>query len=512
MTSAALRREARLQRIQKLASTKEDEESNSSEEVQLSTIAASDDKVAKLLTKNEDDLLNFVVKVNKIYQEKLNRPAPFMTFVLCGMQSAGKSTIMERFLSAVLNIIQEGTGTRCPLDTTCIHDDSLEEPRCDLSGEDLLSSNGGEGLSVADVFGAITIHNKKLADEDRFSTKELRLVYRSKNVQNMRFVDTPGIISNKGQGKDNRKDIQDILRSTMRRPNTKLCVLLEPKEFSTNPIIDFCDETFGSRKWTDSSIFIMNKFDKQFGDSRSGSKANKFFHEFHENKIYPHLVMTPTLDKEDLPVGELFMKRQQLLMNATDEEKINFEHWIHGHEKFLQENPEDELLKQATRDRIGFETTKSIMRRTMLEDTARRLPEVLKSLRNDLGLYQNKLKMLKEKEKFNDADEVKKVIGKMLLQVQCRMEAYLDGDLETSLKMSDILQTLDEELLDEEDSEWCTRELNHHSSAEDEWRKRLSILAEAGYPSEIQADKKFHGGKQIQRAIETFWLVMIGEK
>ncbi len=50
----------------------------------------SDNKIAKLLAKNEDDLLNFVVKVNKVYQEKLKRPPPFMTFVICGMQSAGK--------------------------------------------------------------------------------------------------------------------------------------------------------------------------------------------------------------------------------------------------------------------------------------------------------------------------------------------------------------------------------------------------------------------------------------
>ena len=483
---------------------------NSQEEDQGLLNGNCDNKIAKLLAKNEDDLLNFVVKVNKVYQEKLNRPAPFMTFVICGMQSAGKSTIMERFLSAVLNIIQEGTGTRCPLDTTCIHDDSLIEPICDLSGEELSCDMAGEGLNVADVFESITKHNKNLAKEDRFSTKELRLVYRAKNVQNMRFVDTPGIISNRGQGKDNRKDIQDILRNTMKRPNTKLCVLLEPKEFSTNPIIDFCDETFiGDRKWIENSIFIMNKFDKQFDDSRSGSKANNFFQEFHDNNIFPHLVMTPTLLKEDLPVEELYKKRQELLNSAAEEEKSRFENWILGHERFLQENPDDELLHHATRSRIGFDTTKSIMRTVMLEDTALRLPEVLKSLRDDLGKYQNKLKTLEVKKKFNDANEVKIVIGSMLQQIQRRMGAYLDGDLETAVKMPHVLQTLDEELQDEEDSEWCSRILNHHTEAEEDWRNRLSDL---DYPVPIQAEKKFHGGKQIQRAIKVFGLVMIGKK
>ena len=103
---------------------------------------------------------------------------------------------MERFLNAPLNIVQEGTGTRCPLDTTCIHDGSLAQPRCELSGDELDPSRAGDNLSTEEVFAAITDHNKELGDQDKFSTKPLTLVYRASNVQNMRFVDTPGIIAN----------------------------------------------------------------------------------------------------------------------------------------------------------------------------------------------------------------------------------------------------------------------------------------------------------------------------
>jgi hypothetical protein len=203
-----------------------------------------------------------------------------------------------------------GTGTRCPLDTTCVHENDLTEPRCELSGEELDDQMSGDDMSMDAVFKAITEHNKRLAEEGRFITMPLNLVYRANNVQNMRFVDTPGIISNKGQGKGNRQDIQDILRATMKKENTKLCVLLEPKEFSTNPSIDFCDETFGGgRQWTENAIFLMTKFDKQILDSRTGSKANKFFDEFRANNITPHLVITPTLPKEDLPLADLFKER-----------------------------------------------------------------------------------------------------------------------------------------------------------------------------------------------------------
>ena len=62
-------------------------------------------KFAKLLSQNEDDLLTFVADINKLYQEKLDKPAPFVTFVICGMQSSGKSTIMERFMNAPVSFV-----------------------------------------------------------------------------------------------------------------------------------------------------------------------------------------------------------------------------------------------------------------------------------------------------------------------------------------------------------------------------------------------------------------------
>ena len=278
--------------------------SNDNSNASVTTSADEDHRFANLLSKNEDELLKFVAQVNKVFQEKLKKPAPFMTFVFCGMQSAGKSTIMERFLNAVINIVHEGTGTRCPLDTTCIHDENCVVPSCDLSGEELKS--GGEKLSVSKVFELITAHNEMLGDRDRFG-KAIHLVYRANNVQNMRFVDTPGIISNNSTGKeDNRDDIKQILISELNKPNTKLCVLLEPKEFATNPIVDFLDESLGRSNWSTKATYLMTKFDKQLEDSRSSSKANNFFKEFHENECFPYLVMTPTLAKEDLEPDELY--------------------------------------------------------------------------------------------------------------------------------------------------------------------------------------------------------------
>lgn len=69
--------------------------------------------------------------------------------------------------------------------------------------------------------------------------------------------------------------------------NTKVC-LLEPKEFATNSIIDFCDESQDGREdWLEMAIFVMNKFNKQVDDSRTGSKAIAFFAASTKTKSFP---------------------------------------------------------------------------------------------------------------------------------------------------------------------------------------------------------------------------------
>lgn len=468
------------------------------------------DRLSALLARKEDDLLNFVAKVNHVYEDLLHQDAPFMTFVLCGMQSAGKSTIMERFLHAVLNIVQDGTGTRCPLDTTCIHDATCETPKCDLSGKELLNGDAKD-LTVDQVFKRIVEHNHKLGTEDRFSMERLRLVYRSSKVQNMRFVDTPGIIATHGSGNDNREDIKSILRNEMQRSRTKLCVLLQPDEFENNAIVDFCDETFDEprEEWMDKATFLMTKFDKQLVDAKSGSKANGFFKTFFDNNCYPHLVITPTLDVDRMPVDSLFPARQKLLEDAHEYEVHKFKEWKDTLKVSRMQHGEDEDLHPEIGKRIGFQTARDAMRTIMLQDIMGRLPEVLVTLRNDLNECQTELGVLEEKKKMSSPSEVELVANQMLFQIQNKLKSYLDGNLAVADKFPDMMQSLDDEIDEEEESDWKVKRLNHHMDKEDEWRDRIANLEETDFITEIRPDEHFLGGKQYQRAVEFFKVVMI---
>lgn len=172
-----------------------------------------------------------------------------------------------------------------------------------------------------------------------------------------------GIISNESTGKDNREDIKMILSSEMKRKNTNLCVLLEPKEFATNPIVDFCDQALGGRKnWIDKAVFMMTKFDKQLEDARTASKANNFFTEFQKNACFPHLVITPTLDKEDLPADKLFEERKKLLMYADEYESNKFTTWTNGHDAFRATDESEPSLDPSIAEKLGFDSAKTVMR------------------------------------------------------------------------------------------------------------------------------------------------------
>lgn len=288
----------------------------------------------------------------------------------------------------------------------------------------------------------------------------------------------------------------------MSKENTKLCVLVEPKEFATNAIIRICDETFGaSREWTKNSIFLMTKFDKQLEDSRTGSKANKFFREFLENGIIPFPAITPTLPKEDLEPEELFEERRKLLQSADGFEREKFKVWKEQQVMFKDMNG-DEDLDSRIKERLGFPLAKKKMREVMLEDTIKRLPEVIASLRSELDSCRKELSVLKERDRMTDPQELKIIVSDLLHAIQERLLAYLNGDLSSTIKYSDKLQSLYDEIDDEETSDWVSRELNFHSEKEEEWREKIAELDE--YSVTLVADAKFLGGKQVQRAIKFF--------
>lgn len=409
-----------------------------------------------------------------------------------------------------MNIVAEGTGTRCPLYVTCIYDKDVTEADCELSGCDRCVQSGGR-VRLLEVFNRVTAHNKEHVDG--FSNVPLRLKVRSRDVQNMFFVDLPGIITTRGQGNDNRSAIKDILKTEMKVNNTKLLVLLEPKEFATNSIIDFVDESLGSRDaWLSKSLFLMTKFDLRIGDSLTGSKTNRFFDEYWANNINPFMVITPTMQRsaDSMSTDEQFKERQTLLDKATSYEKDKFDEWEDAMARAYADDARAEEFAEHLRPYVGFSAAVSKMNRLLLDDTRGRLPQVLMELSAKRNKASEELESLKQVLKFTEADTIQLKMAEVLDELVRRINGYLDGSLHVAKKLPQLHQTLMDEIDGEEMSDWAKRDLNHLTEAEDLWRDHLASMAvSSGWPKSVHMDAKFLGGKQYQRALNFFKAVMI---
>jgi len=104
-------------------------------------------------------------------------------------------------------------------------------------------------------------------------------------------------------------------------------------------------------------------------------------------------------------------------------------------------------------------SAKNVMREIMLADTVQRLPEVLNSLRQELASCHTEKKTLSAQERFNNPAELKSIVMQIMWHVQRRILSYLDGDLESAMKFPGKLQTLEEEIDEEDESEWSLKEL-----------------------------------------------------
>jgi hypothetical protein len=187
-------------------------------------------------------------------------------------------------------------------------------------------------------------------------------------------------------------------------------------------------------------------------------------------------------------------------------QRAAFEEWQRGHEKFRVEQGSNDILHSESAKRIGFNTAKAVMREIMLNDTVQRLPEVVESLRDNLNRCRKELKDLDDRQKLSDPNHLRRTINKLLVHIERKILSYLNGNLEVGLEFPEALQTLSNELNDEEQPEWRLRELNRNTANEDKWRDRMvGTLKE----NPDLANQLFLGGKQVQRALEFFRLTMI---
>lgn len=408
-----------------------------------------------------------------------------------------------------LNIVQSGTGSRCPVDITCSNEGDNHDVRVTIMGNEFNEGKEEVHVEVSTAFASINTHQQKLNAQQRFSNEPLRVKIQRGDIKPCRVVDLPGIISNKSTGEvDHREEIKDMIRTIMTDPRARLCVVLEAKEYDTNPIIDFLDESFpkGRESWIRQAIFVMPKFDNLVKDTRTASRANKFFEKFFQNGIVPYLMYTPNLDNEDLQPEELYEERKKNLAEAGSVEYAMFTGWVQGHEADRIARKVEECLDARMGDRLGFSTAHSKMTKELINNIRSSLPDVEKRLKRDIAQKTKEREVLEEKHDLTMPDKIKKMIGHLLSFLDNHMDHCLAGKFSEVHNFREKCQTLKQELDAEKESDWVNKELNFRSTTESSWRDEVAI---ANFDSRIQSDASIFGRLQVRRATNCFRAMMI---
>ena len=236
----------------------------------------------------------------------------------------------------------------------------------------------------------------------------------------------------------------------MTKPNTMMAIILEPKEYSTNTIIDFVDEALtdgtSSRRWIKNAIFVMNKFDLRMPDSETGSKTNKFLDEFWANKLHPFFVFTPSLQAaiDDASPEDQYMEREKLLKGTDETEQALFKRWMTTMDRNnvvrvgnsdCKQDPFDPKFKPY----LGFSSLLQCMHGLLLQNAIERLPDIIFELQTCLASIQTELEEQEREARLREPGNFKLHVAELLTAIKKKVLGYLDGSLDVMQKLDEVI-------------------------------------------------------------------------
>lgn len=114
-------------------------------------------------------------------------PVPQPKLVFVGMQSSGKTSLIECICKLPVGYISPGTATRCPTEYRLLHDKDLAKPRVKVGGND---------VEVEQVKQVVSDHMANLARQHRFDKTPLVVEITSADTPSLTFIDCPGLVTN----------------------------------------------------------------------------------------------------------------------------------------------------------------------------------------------------------------------------------------------------------------------------------------------------------------------------
>lgn len=206
----------------------------------------------------------------------LNLPQPpTPKFVVLGMQSAGKTRLIETIAGVPFNYVSDGTASTRPTRITFLKDGKIPK------GETRWSIREEDGKMTPIAAGELTkklkeLHTENTAYDDYeeedvavISKKYIELECKSKSSYNIVIVDLPGMMEDSQhipdgtQTKRNIKMINNMTRDHIRDTDNRVIILDEAKEFEQMTFRKNIDKFFADEELKDYNRFtlVRTKFD-----------------------------------------------------------------------------------------------------------------------------------------------------------------------------------------------------------------------------------------------------------
>ena len=343
---------------------------------------------------NLDDESQVIQIMNKLRNVGAQMEIDLPTIALCGQQSCGKSSLTEA-ISGVAMPRASGTCTRCPTELRLIQtppnskweckvgirfefDDQRQKP---LSNVEEISI--GKCTNPSQVTDLVTRAQTKILQKQntrlKFSRNVITVEVYAADIINLTVIDMPGLIFAIEKEEDTLyiELVSNLVRDTLRKPNTLIAAVISCKDDMENQIINQLARTYDPKGIR--TIGILTKVDT-IEKGLEGPWINVL-----ENKKYP------------LRLGYVAVRnpsQSELNKKPTYAQARNLE------TSFFKQTPWSQL-DIDTQERLGAKNLVRLLSETLGSLIVRQLPKMSRQIEHKLSKVQKKLLQLPPAPKQN---------------------------------------------------------------------------------------------------------------
>lgn len=202
-----------------------------------------------ILTEINDDLSQ--------YDSEKDKAISLTSFVILGLQSSGKTALVNALTKCYAGYSSSGTATRCVVQYRLKYNRKMSETKYVVDNKKTMNL----GKTLDSHFK--NIQRQGGDDGTGFSKKTCMVEIEGKDIPNSVFIDTPGFCP---QDRKKNEIIESVIKKWL-KPENVFMIVIEDGDMETNQTEETLERVFRTNEWeknlwTNRSIIILTKLDR----------------------------------------------------------------------------------------------------------------------------------------------------------------------------------------------------------------------------------------------------------